>query len=251
MAFHFPNLNKMQVINRDADLRTFKQDELSHGEKEILGRGSFGIAYISEYKGAVVVIKELLCKEWSQTGKKLIKEAKIMKQCSSKYVVQFLAVCYDPLALMLEYIFFDFKPFGGKLRISSLDELLQFCDNIDFKGLELWPCKIAQDVSEGLAYLHKEHIACRDLKVSNVLVSNQHYVNLPDTEARKTIIQKEPIICKLTDFGEARSQIAQSRTLLATKTENVHRGLLFIQGNHFRAEALISKRALFCGSGSI
>ena len=69
-------------------------------------------------------------------------------------------------------------------------------------------------------------IACRDLKVDNVLVSNQHYVNISDKKLQAEIIKNEPIICKITDFGEARSQINQTKTLLATKTSNVDKGTL-------------------------
>ena len=77
MAFQIPEFNKIPLSNRDPDLRTFLYEELAP-DREVLGRGSFGVVYKTEYKGSVIVVKELLCKEWSQSGKKFIKEAKII-----------------------------------------------------------------------------------------------------------------------------------------------------------------------------
>ena len=222
MAFLIPVIPKPKLY-RDPSLPEFNYKELSV-TREILGQGSFGLAYRTEYKGEDVVVKELICKEWSESGKKFLKEAKILKECHSKYIVKLHSVCYKPLALMLEYVIFDFKSFGGSQKLSSLDEFLEFCNGFDFKTLELWQLKIASDVSHGLAYLHRQGIVCRDLKVDNVLVSNQHYIDITDDKLKKVEIRNNPIICKLTDFGEARSQINQTKTLLATKTNNVNKG---------------------------
>ena len=35
-------------------------------------------------------------------------------------IVQFKAVCQDPMAIMLEYVYFDNEVFGGKGNLSSL-----------------------------------------------------------------------------------------------------------------------------------
>ena len=94
----------------------------------MLGRGSFGLAFKCDYRGEEVVIKELICKEWSECGKKFLKEAKILKQCYSQFIVKLKSVCYQPLAFMLEYVVFDFSVFGGSQKVSSLNELLEFCD---------------------------------------------------------------------------------------------------------------------------
>ena len=56
-------------------------------------------------------------------------------------------------------------------------------------------------------------MAHRDLKPPNILVSNKHYANITDTAE-----------CKLTNFGESRSLIYQTRTVSATRTKNMQRG---------------------------
>ena len=78
-------------------------------------------------------------------------------------------------------------------------------------------------VPNGLQYLHNVGVYHRDLKTSNILVSNMHYSD-KDSERVLASFNVEPIICKLTDFGESRSQEIQTMLLGNTKTTNVARG---------------------------
>lgn len=74
---------------------------------------------------------------------------------------------------------------------------------------------------QGLKYLHSQGIAHRDLKPANVLVGNSHYSSLA-MEDMGTVFQDRPIICKLTDFGESRSQYAQTHmSMLSSRTSRV------------------------------
>ena len=74
-----------------------------------------------------------------------------------------------------------------------------------------------------LKYLLSQGIAHRDLKPANVLVGNSHYSSLA-MEDMGTVFQDRPIICKLTDFGESRSQYAQTRmSMLSSRTSRVDR----------------------------
>ena len=80
------------------------------------------------------------------------------------------------------------------------------------------------EIVEGLAYLHSKEIAHRDLKPTNILISNQHYAELSDDEEITRQYNSRPIACKLADFGESRSLLIQTQSFLATKTTNVDRG---------------------------
>lgn len=70
-----------------------------------------------------VVIKKLL---GGDENKKLLfpKEAKILHGIKSEHKVKFKAVCMELFATMLEYLFFDFTPFGSSEIVSSLDQFL-------------------------------------------------------------------------------------------------------------------------------
>ncbi|CAH3190826.1 unnamed protein product [Porites lobata] len=95
-------------------------------------------------------------------------------------VVQFKAVCLEPLAvLMLEYVYFDLSVFGyvfgGKGKVSSLKDFVSCLDAGDCNGVDTnFMNRIASDIGSGLLYLHERGIAQRDLKIANVLVSNHH-----------------------------------------------------------------------------
>ena len=72
--------------------------------------------------------------------------------------------------------------------------------------------------------MHEQGIANRDLKPANVLMSNNHYSKLHDSEELHEVFMAEPIVCKLTDFGESRSLATQTSTICHTATQNVQRG---------------------------
>lgn len=122
----------------------------------------------------------------------------------------------DPLAMILEYMSFSFKPFGLDIDVTSLSEFLSHVNEFavveDFhQELGMFD-KVALDIASGINYLHNRNIVHRDLKPHNVLVSNYFQMDKPS------------IHCCLTDFGEARSEIVQTNSAVQTRTAFLDRG---------------------------
>ena len=140
--------------------------------------------------------------------------------------------------MMLEYVYFDFAQFDLDVRVSSLSDFLLQINDYNCEGFCDLINHAAKEIINGLAYLHSRGIAHRDLKPANILVSNQHYSTLSQDGAE--ILQQyssRPIACKLTDFGESRSQLVQTQSLLASKTNNIDRGTVV----YMAPETLVEK----------
>ena len=89
----------------------------------------------------------------------------------------FIVVCPKPYAIIVEYKYFDFEPFGGKTRVSNLLDFLNFINLREIGGrFEVMFRKAVLDITEGLPYLHSNNVCHRDLKPGNILFNNKHYL---------------------------------------------------------------------------
>ena len=52
--------------------------------------------------------------------KKFVNEAKLLNAFDCKNIVRFEGLCKNPLAIMLEYMYFDFAPFSDKNLVQLL-----------------------------------------------------------------------------------------------------------------------------------
>ena len=69
------------------------------------------------------------------------------------------------------------------------------------------------------------HVCCPEfLKPANLLVANQQYCHLSNPAEIEEVRSRIPLTCKLTDFGESRSQEIYTNTIISTKTKNINRG---------------------------
>lgn len=127
MAFKLPSFRLLQRSKPSSPLNDFPQfswNELTN--KEEIGRGSFGCVFTAKTSdGESVVVKKLL-QQQERERRLFLKEARILKSLHHKNIVEKKAICENPLAIMLEYVFFDFAPFGLEGRVSSLQDYLDY-----------------------------------------------------------------------------------------------------------------------------
>ena len=179
MAFALPLLKPK--ANDVSDLPLF--DFQKFFNKEEIGKGGFGAVFTADYypRGSGnsperVVVKKALGEDL-EDKKNFVKEARILRDLQHPKIVNFKGICTTPVALILEYAYFHFMPFGMNSKVSSLSGFLATLNDYDCAGFDdprifLGICK---DIATGLQYLHHKNVAHRDLKPANVLVSNQHY----------------------------------------------------------------------------
>ena len=184
-------------------------------EKIEIGRGGFATASVATYQCTdqakrVVVVKDM--HNLGEQGKKLfVKEAKLLNGLRHENIVQFIAGCRLPPSIKLEYVYFDFKPFEREQKVSSLDNFLREIHNSD--GFDHVYPVIASDISKALEYLHQRDIVHRDLKPGNIFISNQHYCDLTEADVVEKLWSEKPFVCKVTDFGESRSNLIHTQSL--------------------------------------
>ena len=148
-----------------------------------------------------------------------------------------IAVSEDPVLIMMEYCVFSFTPVQRIEKFSCLDQLLQYLSTEDlftyFPGILNF---MARDIGKGLAYLHENNMVHREIKPGNILVTNTHYAH--ETKQLVPMFEKRPVTCKLADFGERRSEMAQTKTLLSNKTKLVERGTPAFMAPEISVDAL-------------
>ena len=62
------------------------------------------------------------------------------------------------------------------------------------------------------------------MKPANLLVAKQQYCHLSNLAEIEEVSSRIPLTCKLTDFGESRSQEIYTNTIISTKTKNINGG---------------------------
>ena len=219
-----------------------------------LGRGAFGTVYLAncdelEVTSPVVVkVMHQSVSSGDTTRKLFMKEARLLAELHHENIVRMHGICMNPLAIVLEYVVFDFAPFNRNVKVNTLDkglsEIAPLTKTEDCRFDHLIPA-IANDVTKGLSHLHYLDVAHRDLKPANILISNQHYCALRDRGQIKRIAAVRPVVCKLADFGESRSQLLQTNGLNDPQTKDIFRGTIpFMAPEILLPEGMVQGRKL-------
>lgn len=128
-----------------------------------LGKGTYGKVSKADYRKSQVAVKEFF--NFDPNTTELLREAKIMSELRSEYLVGFRGICFDPCCLVMEYCE------GG-----ALSERLQTNEAIPLNLQMHW----ALQITYGLQQLHLQKILHRDLKSANILLDGQNNAKIAD-----------------------------------------------------------------------
>jgi serine/threonine protein kinase len=127
---------------------------------KVLGRGSFGVVYLSNLHGMDVAVKKIAASasssETAMAATMLNREVKALSRCRHKNVVQLIGACSNPPMLVLSFAS------QGTLRDLLRSEIIQ----LPSRKMEL-----IHGICDGMIMLHSQDILHLDLKPENVLIS--------------------------------------------------------------------------------
>lgn len=154
-----------------------------------------------------------------------VKEMKLLNSLKHPNIIKFIAAIQEPISVLIECMEFDFAvdcstsspKSGSRMIVHNLYEVLRFLHDYDlfshYSQKYSLPLKALADISAGLDYLHSCGVAHRDLKPHNILASN-----------------KTEVVFKLSDFGEARSDLLMTHTVMQNTIAANDRGTTVFNG---------------------
>ena len=122
------------------------------------------------------------------------KEAQFLMTLNHLNVVQGKSICLSESCIMMEFMILYLKPYGSNTQVNSANDLLMQLSKPVCHGYELIILQLAQVILDGPTFLHEMGVSHKDLKPSNILVSNPEddfgllQVTLSDFESHGEIL---------------------------------------------------------------
>ncbi|CAA7410055.1 unnamed protein product [Spirodela intermedia] len=175
--------NENRLLSESDQFSTSDVVNITNNFDRPIGRGGFGTVYYGRLKDETEVAVKVLSTSSTQGAKEFRAEAQLLRRVHHKYLVSLLGYCKDNLALLYEFV-----PQG-----SLADHLSGDSANINILS---WRARlrIALEAAQGLDYLHcgcKPPIVHRDVKPSNILLTNNFEVKLADFGLSRSFTNEE------------------------------------------------------------
>ncbi|AVR52835.1 serine/threonine protein kinase [Marseillevirus Shanghai 1] len=151
-------------INASRFVMNFR--EISLGKQ--LGMGSFGVVHSATWKGIRVAVKRVINQNMSEDSKlRFREEVALLASFDHKNIATFVGCCFEKPNISLVTVL---------ETPGDLGTLLSSNERIDWETKR----KILFGVCDGLCYLHSKGVVHRDIKSSNILVSDLWEAKISD-----------------------------------------------------------------------
>ena len=136
-----------------------------------------------------------------------MKEATIVRGIKNEHVVRLKAACLNLCAVMLEYVYFDFTPFGGSERVSNLYDFLLLTESRAVIQQFPFHYRLSQGVG---------------LPTQSRNSASGHYCTMTDMKALQQLLKEMPIICKLATLERAVQKLTRQPSYVASSQLTSH-----------------------------
>ena len=168
-------------LNLNGELSIFLDPEEIVTGREPIGEGGFGTVYRGMYRGTAVAVKIIKRQNDKYILQELDREIKMLSKLRSVYVVSMIGCVLIPGK---RCICFEYCRFGS---------VIQHLYEKEFKLTYRICLKMLLDMANAIYILHTNGIIHRDIKPDNFMIVSMS--------------ASSPVLCKIGDFGTAKSLV--------------------------------------------
>lgn len=162
-----PPQERWELVNRPYGAFPWEVSENALYYLEEIGKGAYGLVFKAKYKGSEIAVKRYACdsNELDAVGHILL-EVSMLAGLSHPNIIKMLGACLgENVCILMSYC-----------ANGDLTSYLNRCVYCSWKT----KLKFSAEVASGLQYLHSKDIFHRDLKASNILVTEKETLKICD-----------------------------------------------------------------------